>query len=502
MANNVQTPSTTSRRDGTQPHIPRLAYRNACSIASISRNSLSTIEIESSAVTASTAATLPPPSTFTASPQSSRFPAGASSLDDGSDRCFSSSTSSLAPKSPALTKKKGSFLKFFTVKEPSTQAFEAYQEQMRKRGTTQSGRVIAVGLPGVSSAKLPPTVPKVNSKWDGTPQAVKDKGNHRNSLLQRQSISSSANRPIHTSKSTTSNKTTSSTTSDIRINGKLRYNNSSGNLSDMYGWEAAAPSSRSSVKSFLLEPPKTNSSSTAGTPLSDVSSFFPPQPPSIPDAYLKSSAFSASTPPPLEHGNNGPSPAQTLSEPSPITPSTPDVAWPLPMPLSHSSNAPDTIKTTIIDVPSQPASDQVLLSSSGIHILGPPASAKRRLKIDPCPTSEAQKITLPPSPGVVHADFEFQPSPVVTSTVDNSRSAEWPLPSASPPPPPPEAGLMKRRNSARDRLKLGMTLRNNSTPGLGGGLDLDALEKLSSPITPGGFKARAKNKLLSFNRGS
>ncbi|KAI4161623.1 MAG: hypothetical protein LQ342_004764 [Letrouitia transgressa] len=488
MANNVQTPSTTSRRDSEQPHVPRLAYRNACPIASISRNSLLTIETESSAATTSTATT---------SPQSSRFPASASSLDNGPDKCISSSTSSLAPKSPGPTKKKGSFLKFFTVKEPSTQAFEAYQERMRKRGTTQSGRVIAVGLPGVSSAKLPPTVPKVNSKWDGIPQAAKDKDNHRNSLA-RQSTSSSANRPIHTSKSTTSNITTSSTASDIRINGKLRYNNSSGNLSDIYGWEAAAPSSRSSAKSFLLEPPKTTSSSTAVTPLSDISSFFPPQPPSIPEAYSKSST-SASTPPPLEYGNNGPSPAQTLSEPSPITPNTPDVAWPLPMPLSRSSNAPDTIKTTTIDVPSQPANDQVLLSSSGIHILGPPASAKRRPKIDP--TSEAQKVTLPPSPGIVDADFKFQPPPVVTSTVDHSQSAEWPL-SSAPPPPPPEAGLMKRQNSARDRLKLGMTLRNNSTPGLGGGLDLDALEKSSSPTTPGGFKARAKNKLLSFNRGS
>ncbi|KAI4209934.1 MAG: hypothetical protein LQ351_007160 [Letrouitia transgressa] len=489
MANNVQNQSIFSRRDSAHPHIPRLAYRNACPIASISRNSVITIETESSAVTTSTAAT---------SPQSSRFPANASSLDNGNDKCISSSASSLAPKSPGPTKKKGSFLKFFTVKEPSTQAFEVYQEQMRKRGTTQNGRVTAVGLPGVSSAKLPPTVPKVNSKWDGVPQAAKDKGNHRNSFA-RQSISSSANRPIHTSKSTTSNKTASSTTSDIRINGKLRYNNSSGNLSDLYGWEAAAPSSRSSAKSFILEPPKTASSSTAITPLSDISSFFPPQPPSIPEAFLKTSTSSAGTPPPLEHGNNDPSPAQTLSEPSPITPNTPDVAWPLPMPLSHPNSAQDTIKTTTIDVPSQPAHDQVLLSSSGIRILGPPASAKRRPKIDPS-ISEAQNMTLPPSPGIVNGDFDFEPSPVVTSTADHSQSAEWPLPSV-PPPPPPEAGLMKRQNSARDRLKLGMTLRNNSTPGIGGGLDLDALDKSTSPTTPGGFKARAKNKLLSFNRG-
>ncbi|KAL9608084.1 MAG: hypothetical protein Q9167_007058 [Letrouitia subvulpina] len=501
MANNVQTQSTASRQDSTQPHIPRLAYRNACTIASISRNSLLTVETKSSAVTASTAAASSSPSTFTASPQSSRFPASASSLDDGSDRCISSSTSSLAPKSPGPTKKKGSFLKFFTVKEPSTQAFEAYQEQMRRRGTTQNGRVIAVGIPGVSSAKLPPTVPKVNSKWDGVPQAAKDKGDHRISLA-RQSISSSANRPIHTSKSATSNTTTSSKTSDIRINGKLMYNNSSGNLSDMYGWEAAAPSSRSSVKSFLLEPPKTSSSSTAVTPLSDVSSFFPPQPPSIAEAYLESSTSSASTPPPFEHANNGPSPTQTMSEPSPVTPNTPDVAWPLPMPLSHPSNALDTIKTTTIDIPSQPVNDQVIVPSSGIHILGPPASAKRRPKVGPCPTNETQKINLPPSPTVVNADFEFQPPPVFSSTVDNSRSAEWPLPSVPPPPlQPSEAGLIKRQNSARDRLKLGVTLRNNSTPGIDGGLDLDALDKCS-PTTPGGFKARAKNKLLSFNRGS
>ena len=102
------------------------------------------------------------------------------------------------PTSDAPTKKKKdrpSLFKFFSVKEPSSQALQQYEETLRKqqsagRGNSSrsgSGRPSAVGMAMVSAAKLPPTVPKVNSKWEGVPDAMveRDKKARRASVQLR-----------------------------------------------------------------------------------------------------------------------------------------------------------------------------------------------------------------------------------------------------------------------------------------------------------------------------
>ena len=68
-------------------------------------------------------------------------------------------------------KRANSFFIFFSVKEPSQQALEDYQPQLRITGGANSKdcRFDTVGLSGISSAKLPPIVSKVGSKWDGVP---------------------------------------------------------------------------------------------------------------------------------------------------------------------------------------------------------------------------------------------------------------------------------------------------------------------------------------------
>lgn len=84
----------------------------------------------------------------------------------------------------AKRKKSGSFLGFLSLKEPSTLALEEFARQQQKQAATKNGRQTAVGMPGISSQKLPPTVPKVNSKWNGLPSPAKDtKGSKRNSTL-------------------------------------------------------------------------------------------------------------------------------------------------------------------------------------------------------------------------------------------------------------------------------------------------------------------------------
>ncbi|KAL8740066.1 MAG: hypothetical protein Q9190_007194 [Brigantiaea leucoxantha] len=502
MATKVQPPPVANRRDTLQPHIPRLTYRNACPTASLSRNSFATVEserTESSTATVFTSAATPSILTVASSPQSSRFPPSAFSLDGASDEHTLSTSFAPASKLPEVEKKKGSILKFFTVKEPSSKAFEEYQEQMKKRGTTQGGRVTAVGLPGVSSAKLPPTVPKVNSKWDGVPVGAKDR-DRSGPDPSRQSMASSGNRQTHTSRSAASDRTVSTADSDLRFNGKLQYNNSNGSLSDMYGWETAIRPGTSSTKNFSLDPPRTaNSGSAMLTPASDRSSFFPPVPPSIPEAYLE--LASATTPPPLEPPNRRSSPAQTSASPSPITPSDFDTGWPLPTPPTLKT-ASDDIKTTTIEVPSLSSHKGVLLNSPGVRVLGPPASAKRRPTPAPFLAGEAQELKLSPSPSFISSPSDIQPQSILKKSDEPPPSADWPLPAQ----PPQDTKLLQRHNSARERLKLGMTLRNASTPlwnHEASGTDGGASSERATSSTQGTSKTtRKRPKLSIFNRAS
>lgn len=66
-------------------------------------------------------------------------------------------------------KKKASILGGFFAKEASSKALEQFAAQL----TAQHGELSPRSVPGVSSAKMPDYVPKVNSKWDGVPESVR-----------------------------------------------------------------------------------------------------------------------------------------------------------------------------------------------------------------------------------------------------------------------------------------------------------------------------------------
>ena len=412
----------TNRRQGTQPHIPRLTYRNAPSTLSISDHSIRTVGTQSTA-SESTCPTSPPTSTFPGSPLSCRFSEDVLtplSLDGTSDP--RPSPTFLSPQTAREPKKKSSsILKFFSVKEPSTQAFEAYQEQMKKRGTTQTGRANAVGLPGVSSARLPPTVPKVNSKWDGVPQTAKEKLKEKDNPA-RSSFTSSAGRPLYTSQSTGSSRTaatassTSSTRSDLRTNGKLRLDNSSGNLADLYGWEApsAGPSSGSLTRGFPFE--SGGSVSPAPTLQRERTSFFPHSPLALPTAYDSP----GETPPPLDPSCSRPSP---LFLPALATPPTPeDSVHPLLWAPASSGLCHGVATEDSVIVNKGPA----ILKSSSTNILGPPVSAIRRLGSAPFAAGEATEVVLPSTP--LSRPLLQQSRSIPKRPVETPREGEWPLP--------------------------------------------------------------------------
>ncbi|TKA58167.1 hypothetical protein B0A49_12837 [Cryomyces minteri] len=107
----------------------------------------------------------------------------------------SSSTSHASPETPARDYKKrknSSLFGFLTLKEPSQLALEDFAEQQRKIAAAKGGRVTAVGLPGVSTQKLPPTVPKVNTKWDGLPNSAREREKERERELRSTKRGSSA----------------------------------------------------------------------------------------------------------------------------------------------------------------------------------------------------------------------------------------------------------------------------------------------------------------------
>ncbi|KAL8658729.1 MAG: hypothetical protein Q9226_000800 [Calogaya cf. arnoldii] len=430
----------TTRRQGNQPHIPRLTYHNAPSTLSDDNQSIRTVGTQSSTASNSTCATSPPTSSFAGSPRSYRFSEDVLSplsLDGVSDSRPSSTF--LSPQATTESKKKSSSVfKFFSIKEPSSQAFEAYQEQMKKRGTTQTGRANAVGLPGVSSAKLPPTVPKVNSKWDGVPQAAKEKVKEKDNPS-RSSIASSASRPLYTSRSNGSTMTTatmsstSSTRSDLRVNGKLRLDNSSGNLADLYGWEVPATGTPggSSTASFPLE--SRGTASSAPNLQRERTSFFPQSPSILSPAYESP----AETPPPLDPSSNQPSPLLFPALPTPPTPkdSVPSLPW--------SSDGSKSCQNLPFKEPAHIGKEAVVtLSSSGANVLGPPVSATRRPGSAPFAAGEATEVVLPsawhgrpasqePNPILkIPNDVSNQSRPLQSPPQDAANTASSPKPAA------------------------------------------------------------------------
>lgn len=71
----------------------------------------------------------------------------------------------------AQPKKKSIFGGFFAVKEPTQLALNQVAAQL----TAQHGSTSATRVPNVSMEKMPQHVPKVNTKWDGVPEAVKQR---------------------------------------------------------------------------------------------------------------------------------------------------------------------------------------------------------------------------------------------------------------------------------------------------------------------------------------
>lgn len=488
----------------TNPHtlpnrLPRLSYRSkTCDAESIS--SASTGFTRS---TASTTPTSPLQSNFCPSPRS---PSSEMSLPASPRQSLFPPTSMSSKTSSNLPKKRSNFFSgLFNAKEPSAQALQDYQRHLMKQG---GGRITAIGMSGVSSAKLPTTVPKVNSKWDGVPQTLKEKEKQQDSA--RQSMSG-LNRYLSTSGSNGSDYRPTSTADSSRkrlsrgtLGGVSMQSGSSNNLAELYGWETNSHHSGSSTIEFAAEHrPMTarTTSSWSAPPLKQDSSFPPHDAPRLPAILLPAaepsppSPLSSPKPPSLSY-----SPLLTPYESSPATPdgSSSFIRLNSPKPEVSPHEATEVM---LLEAPG--STEEVIVKSAGVNILGPPVAAKRKPRPTPLQPSNQRPNT---------SGADFQSSPILRR--------EAPVHKDTPSPRPPIASYFPdtmttpnaalharhpvRQHSTRGGLGLGVSLKNHvaapwqsSEPAT----DVNAEgERIITPTPEGGQSLKRKSRMTLFKK--
>lgn len=322
---------------------------------------------------------------------------------------------------------------------------------MRKQAQTRNGRLTAVGMPGVSSAKLPVTVPKVNSKWDGIPQAVKerekDKEAHKrhSTMLAERSFRAGLSAITHGDSDHAHISSSSLDSEASRRNastGSSRFSSRSASQSSFgtnFGWENGSISSGSDINDFPCRNNSQSLRSHSSTTLAEVFSLpsdgsanrivrrgsegvaptylehFPPVPRLIqPDSLqlVGSAAAVASRQMPLT----------TTSSRGAITPTT------------HNDNTSNTSSP-----PLPIAQADVSVKSSGADVLGPPATVRTKAKPQPLSTGEAGSINsaqVEPSHSILRRDASRPESngptrpPIssysIHSAVETGRARQWP----------------------------------------------------------------------------
>ena len=473
---------------GQPLRLPKLSYRTkSCDAESVS--SASTGLTRS---TASTTPTSPLQSDFCPSPRS---PPSEMSLPSSPRQ----SSFAPSPKAPSNLNKKGSkfFSGLFGVKEPSAQALQDYERQLKKHGR---GRVSAVGMSGVSSAKLPATVPKVNSKWDGVPRTLKEREKHsdagRQSMpgLSRRRSGSSDHRATSTADS--SRRRVSRGT----IDSVSTRSGSSNNLAELYGWETYSPHSGSSTINFSAEHRPTTSRSAPSLPKS--ASFSPHEPPALPAITSPTVELSppspsgSTTPPSLSN-----SPVLTPFDSSPATPNTPPPLIGLIPPKMESNHG----ESTNIAFPEAPGfANEVIVKSAGVNVLGPPAAATKR-KPKPTPLQPCERHPNNSGAGFQSSSGVDQDVPVrkVTPSPRPSLASCFPDTmgtsiSGSP------VNVLTGDDSTRERLLLGTSLKNRSAAQSHHANPATSVsaedEKFMTPTAEGGKSLGRKSRMGIFRK--
>ena len=256
-------------------------------------------------------------------------------------------------------RKSGFFAALFTAREPSAHALAEYQKQLEQTSRSRGGSK-ETKMPGVSAAKLPSTVPKVNSRWDGLPTSMQTEGRPYSSSVSTRE--SGPQRPK--SRDTLGGKSTSSGSSQNR-------------MVNMYGWESDQGSNVQLNQDGASDLPRrmmrkqTDSPRSFTTKLSASSSpsFLRAEIPDLPPLQRSPSAVRSNSPALSQ------SPSQTLCGSQPNTPE--GLSSKSPLECSMESKKLDMS----LGLPTSDGTDtchpmtSVTVISTGSHILGPPVSS-------------------------------------------------------------------------------------------------------------------------------
>lgn len=510
-------PTSPTRAEFTSAHIPRLSYRSAAQVESL--QSPSNRPVADEALNSRTGEDIPKSAgsetTTKASSVTSRprpGDSGNASRSTPSRNNDRSSNHSKTAVSPLAQKKKSLFGGLFVTKEPTAIALERLAAQLE----AQHGELSARAIPGVSSSKLPGHVPKVNTKWDGVPEAVKE----RDRLLKekarvaakRQSVAPSARsrsaegsqeanerparrRPIQ---KTTSTSTLSSFDSHGRIE-RRRDSHLSDDVKPSYNTLNSDPGrGRTSTKA-----PSTKSQSLrspSGSSLPPITAFFPNDIPSQPALPSRFKTLSSRT---VGSQNTTSTGRTRFEQAEPTIDMVPEhTSSPSRTPLDRSPVTPSAIIQTQPSaepsiLPMWGRTDEGVFISTGSDFLGSTVTGKIRQKgkahRDAFLAGEARPLELPddqagPGPAVLESELDL---PILDSPKRNFKAGAPQLPAHAR----VQQDLEKRPDSSRARLGLraSMLIRADQAP-----WDLQDLDKssdsersasprLSVPVVPKRF---------------
>ncbi|KAF2739152.1 hypothetical protein EJ04DRAFT_354080 [Polyplosphaeria fusca] len=181
-------PAAQSRPTPPGVRMPKLTYRNPLppdqlSVASSVASSVTSSVVSSSNSSSDHISFALPPSRMSASSSAGSSSRASSSPRASYDSHNAKSSSVASSGASASTCSKGTKKKkkksnpvfgFLTLKEPSQAAFQQFAEQQRKQDKDKSAAKSASSASSFTSSsmsvKLPPEVPKVNTKWNGLPE--------------------------------------------------------------------------------------------------------------------------------------------------------------------------------------------------------------------------------------------------------------------------------------------------------------------------------------------
>ncbi|MCJ1362113.1 hypothetical protein MMC16_001215 [Acarospora aff. strigata] len=435
----------------SQPYVPKLSYRHACPEDS-SHAPRGYLSSTSTAAEPSIPPSRPSPTEETSPMRIPEMPPGSPSP---SPRALTMARSIGSPGTPnKASKTKGtSFFGFLTVKEPSAQALLDYQEHVRKQAQTRKGRLTPVGMPGVSSAKLPPTVPKVNSRWDGVPHAVKEKSKETDAKNRHSAgsegrsfvagISGMGHRAGGHAYSSSSTLSSQASQRNGGTGSSIFSNNSASrsSLGTRSGWENASISSGSDTKDYAFRTNTQSLRSPSSTALPEITSLFPSDPGrnQLDHQTNEAGVITNLAQPPTLPSLHGSSSIRAVD-----LPSTEVLQLPTSTPSTHEGVTDKSVSL------SPPAAVNVTVESSGLDVPGPPATVRMKSK---SPLSLAGR----PGLGEFSQDEAFR-SILRHETVrpSSQRPARPPMSSYFS-NPAPETG-----SSGRERPELGKSRKSES----------------------------------------